>query len=366
MFKKTNDITAQLSSIGALLRSYRCKPREVRTKPASGARTLHWQRGSFARSSFFGLPAAFALHQRRKHRPMRSGYAHLQASSCQDSQQLLKEAQQMIAGASKVVVLTGAGISTDSGVPDFRGPQGVWTKDPSMQRLVDLDAWLSDETVRVKGWQWLSTWHLDELVPNGGHRAVVELARQGKLVLCVTQNTEGLQERAGLSSDRLITVHGSRRHVNCMGRSMEQWLDFSTKPDLPEKPSPVTDVCRPCSFWCYSHEVLDRVEKGESDPRCPACGYLLKTANISFGQSLVQSDIARSIAAARGCDLLLAVGSTLSVYPVANMVPEAKEAGAKVIIVNGEQTAMDHLADVVLYGSISDILPVLVGSSSRM
>lgn len=278
----------------------------------------------------------------------------------------LELARRFMNESKNIVVLSGAGLSTDSGVPDFRGPKGVWTQDPSMQRLVDLDAWLSDVDVRVKGWQWLSTWRLGELKPNPGHEAVVDLAQQGKLLLCVTQNTDGLQELAGLPTDCLVTIHGSRRHVNCMGRSGEAWLDFASKPDAPAKFAEATSVQRPCNFWCYSDEVLKRVEAGDRDPRCPSCGFIMKTANISFGQSLVQADIARSLEAAQSCDLLLAVGSTLSVYPVAHMVPEAKAAGAKIVIVNGEETAMDSLADVVLRGSISSILPHITRVGSRL
>merc|ERR1711957_382293 len=123
--------------------------------------------------------------------------------------------------------------------------------------------------------------------------------------------------------------------------------------ELPVKRASVSDIRKPCDFWCYSQNLLERVEAGDPDPRCPACGYLLKTANISFGQSLVEADIKRAMMAASECDVLLAVGSQLSVYPVASMVPAARAAGAMVIIINGEATDMDHVADVVLRGSIS-------------
>ncbi|CAE7224886.1 EFHC1 [Symbiodinium natans] len=271
-----------------------------------------------------------------------------------DPPEALQQARRWLAGAQRVAVLTGAGISTDSGVPDFRGPSGVWTKDPSMQRLVDLDAWMNEPEIRVKGWRWLKSWRLDELAPNPGHEAVVELHRQGKLLLCVTQNTEGLQERAGLPANVLVTIHGSRRHVNCMRRRMDRWLDFSSAPCASEMSE------KECDFWCYSSDLLQRVNAGEPDPCCPKCGSILKTANISFGQSLVPGDIRRAEVAAQECDVLLAVGSTLSVYPVANMVPISKRAGAKVIIVNAEATALDELADVILRGSISHLLPQLV------
>lgn len=268
-------------------------------------------------------------------------------------------AMSFVQEAGRVTVLTGAGVSTDSGVPDFRGPSGVWTKDPSMQRLVDLDAWMAEPEIREKGWRWLQSWDLDALVPNAGHHAIVDLYKQGKLTLCVTQNTEGLQELAGLPSTALVTIHGSRRHVNCMRRSMEAWLDFGEEPGMRGSGGD-------CDFWCLSSELLQRVAAGDPDPRCPQCGSILKTANISFGQSLVGADIQRALEAAMACDLLLAVGSTLSVYPVANMVPLAKRAGAKVVILNGEETAMDELADVVVRGSISEALPALVGPSGKL
>jgi len=231
----------------------------------------------------------------------------------------MAQVKNWIQSSGNIVVLTGAGISTDSGVPDFRGPSGVWTKDPSMQRLVDLDAWMTEEATRKKGWQWLSTWRLDELQPNRGHKAIVDLHHQGKLHLCVTQNTEGLQEMAGLPLEKLVMIHGSRRLV------------FE---------DPQTDSIEDggCDFWCYASSLLQRVQAGDADPKCPECGSILKTANISFGQQLVAADIQRAMQAAQDCDLLLAIGTTLSVFPVAEMVPAARRANpnAKVVIINGE------------------------------
>lgn len=285
----------------------------------------------------------------------------------EDASDALAYARHLMSKSKRILVFSGAGISTDSGIPDFRGPKGVWTRDPSHRRLVDVRALISDEDVRVQGWQWLSSQRLGEYKPNRGHEAVAGLAHHGKLLLCVTQNTDGLQELAGLPKDLLVTIHGSRRHVNCMGRSGEAWLDFASKPETPSKFADSSDVRRPCNYWCHTEELLKRVEAGEKDPRCPCCGFIMKTADISFGQSLVQADITRSLKAAQSCDLVLAIGTKMSVYPIANMVPEAKAAGARIVIVNGEETAMDSLADVVLRGSISSILTDIIcrGSSNR-
>ena len=252
--------------------------------------------------------------------------------------------------ASRVAVLTGAGISTDSGVPDFRGPNGVWTSDPSKARLVELGPWVAEPELRVEGWEWLRSWRLGELEPNTGHAAIASLHQQEKLLLCVTQNTDGLHEAAGLPPERLVQIHGSRRHINCLNRHSESWLDFTGPAgsllDQPSKQaramaevpslSPGSLLRGSCDFWCSSEHLLERVAAGEADPRCPSCGCILKTANISFGQGLVQRDISAAMAAAEGCDLLLALGSQLSVGPINMMVPAAKRAGARVVIVNAE------------------------------
>jgi NAD-dependent deacetylase len=251
----------------------------------------------------------------------------------------LERAQAVLADARRVVVLTGAGISTDSGIPDFRGPQGVWTKDPGAERMATLDVYISDPEVRRRSWQNRLTSPLWAAEPNEGHLAIAALERTGRLDTLVTQNIDGLHQKAGSDPDRIIEIHGNSAEI----------------------------VCLRCDHRQPAEPVHDRVRAGEADPACQAirgggapCGGILKSATISFGQSLVAEDLRRAEAAARRGDLLLAVGSTLAVYPVAGLVPIAANAGARVLIVNGGPTEMDSLADVVVQGSIGSILPLLV------
>lgn len=232
----------------------------------------------------------------------------------------------------RIAVLTGAGISTDSGLPDFRGPQGVWTKDPAAEKASHIDHYLSDPDIRRRAWRNRAESTSRQLEPNPGHQALVELERTGRLSCLVTQNIDGLHQAAGSDPSLVIEVHGTVREAACLG----------------------------CGDRMPMEVAIARVRAGEDDPACEGCGGILKSATISFGQALVPDDLARADAAARRCDLLLAVGSTLSVYPVADMVPVAVTTGARVVIVNGSPTAMDDLADAVLRGPISEILPALV------
>jgi NAD-dependent deacetylase len=234
--------------------------------------------------------------------------------------------------AKRVVVLTGAGISTDSGIPDFRGPQGVWTKNPEAEKMSNISYYVADPEVRKKAWRYRMENRMWLREPNPGHLACLRLEHREKLLMLITQNVDGLHLKAGTSPARLVEIHGTMREV----------------------------VCLDCGERAPIERALARVEAGEDDPPCRSCGGILKTATISFGQGLVQQDMERAQRAARGCDLMLAVGSTLSVYPIAGVVPVAREQGAKVVIVNAEPTAMDGLADAVLRGSISAILPQIV------
>jgi NAD-dependent deacetylase len=249
-----------------------------------------------------------------------------------EREQVIAEARALISAAKRVLVLTGAGISTESGIPDFRGPQGVWTKNPAAEKLATLQHYVSDPEVRKLAWQrrlHSETWAAE---PNAGHRALVELERQGRLHTLITQNIDGLHQRAGSARERIVEIHGTIHEV----------------------------VCLQCDERAPMHRALDRVRAGEVDPPCRSCGGMLKSATISFGQSLVQEDLVRSERAARACDLLLAVGSTLSVFPIAAVVPLAKRSGAKLVIVNGDPTEMDELADVVVNGRIGEVLPLMI------
>jgi NAD-dependent deacetylase len=242
-------------------------------------------------------------------------------------------ARALVSGASRITVLTGAGISTDSGIPDFRGPQGVWTRNPAAERTANLDNYLNDPELRRQSWQNRLTSPAWAARPNAGHLALVELERQGRLVAVVTQNVDGLHKRAGHDPDLVLEVHGTMWRVQC----------WSCRAEGPIEPT------------------LDRVRAGDPDPACERCGGILKSATISFGQPLEPAVLAGAEEAAASCDLLLAVGSTLSVYPAAGLVPLAYRNGSPVVIVNAQPTPFDDLAAAVVRGSISDVLPALVG-----
>lgn len=233
--------------------------------------------------------------------------------------------------ARRIVVLTGAGISTDSGIPDFRGPQGVWTANPAAEKLSTLQNYLADPAVRRAAWQSRLAHPAWTARPNRGHLALLDLERRGKLHALITQNIDELHQQAGHAPEQVIEVHGTMRRVMCWG----------------------------CGWRGPMQEVLARVRTGEADPSCLDCGGILKSDTISFGQAMVPEVIERAMLAAREADLLLAIGSTLQVYPVAGVVPLAKQAGARVVIMNHQATPMDDLADAVLRQSIGDVLPAL-------
>ena len=237
-----------------------------------------------------------------------------------------------VTAAKKIVVLTGAGISTDSRIPDFRGPQGVWTKNPEAEKQATLQNYMSDPEVRRRSWRNRLDSPVWAAEPNKGHFALTELESRRKLDLLITQNVDGLHQLAGSKPEKVVEVHGTMREVGCM-------------------------QCG--AYLVPMQEVLDRVRQGEDDPECPKCSGILKSATISFGQSLVAEDLQRAQEASEACDLMLAVGSTLAVYPIANAVPIAKSNGASVVIVNGSPTEMDNLGDVVVRGSISEVLPAI-------
>jgi NAD-dependent deacetylase len=245
---------------------------------------------------------------------------------------VLAAAQGWIRAARRIVVLTGAGISTDSGIPDFRGPNGVWTKNPAAERASTLSHYLHEPEVRRASWQTRLHSPAWTAQPNAGHLALVELERQGRLAALVTQNIDGLHQRAGNDPALVVEVHGTMRRYQCWG----------------------------CGDTGPMEVMLERVRAGEEDPACQLCGGIVKSATISFGQSLVPEVIDAALAAAARADLLLAVGSTLQVYPAANVVPKAKAAGARVVIVNGQPTHMDRHADALLIGPIGELLPALV------
>jgi NAD-dependent deacetylase len=246
----------------------------------------------------------------------------------------IERASQILGPARRVTVLTGAGISTDSGIPDFRGPQGVWTKNPAAERTSTLTHYLNDPEVRQLSWQQRLVSPAWTAEPNPGHAALVALERQGRLVALVTQNIDELHQRAGNDPGLVIEVHGTMRRV----------------------------VCWDCGDEGPMGDALERVRSGEYDPHCLSCGGILKSATISFGQSLDPLTVERAEAAADNCDVFLAVGSSLAVYPAAGLVPRARSAGAEVIVLNAEPTPFDPIAAAVVRGLISDVLPALVAA----
>lgn len=249
--------------------------------------------------------------------------------------QEIETARGWIEASRRIVVLTGAGISTDSGIQDFRGPKGLWTKNPGAEKMASIEHYLGDPAVRRAAWQNRLHSPAWQAKPNAGHFAVAQLERLGKLEALITQNVDGLHQAAGNSAEKVIEIHGTIHEVSCLK----------------------------CGDRAPMERALERVRAGEEDPPCRSCGGILKSATISFGQSLIAEDLARSQRVAEDCDLLLAVGSTLGVYPAAGAVPIAQQAGARIVILNAEPTELDHLADVLLRGSISQILPQLVAAA---
>jgi NAD-dependent protein deacetylase/lipoamidase len=233
--------------------------------------------------------------------------------------------------SSRIVALTGAGISTDSGIPDFRGPQGVWTKNPKAERLSNIHFYMSDPEVRRLAWQSRLEHPAWSATPNAGHYALVGLERRGKLLALITQNIDGLHQRAGNSPDRVIEAHGTVHDV----------------------------ICMQCGWRGPMQETLDRVRAGEEDPPCRECGGILKSATISFGQPLIPEVIEQAMHMSAAADMFIAIGTSLQVYPIAGLLPIAKSARAKVVIANAEPTPLDDLADVVIGTSLSEILPII-------
>jgi NAD-dependent deacetylase len=237
-----------------------------------------------------------------------------------------------VRSARRVTVLSGAGISTESGIPDFRGPQGVWTKDPAAARMFTLDSYLRDPEVRRRAWQGRREHPAWTAEPNAGHRALVALERAGRLRAIVTQNLDGLHLRAGHDPARVIEIHGTLFDVECLG----------------------------CGRITTMRENLDRVDAGDADPACLACGGIQKSATISFGQTLKPAVLDAATQAAADCDLMLAVGSTLQVHPAAGLAEVAVRAGARLVVVNRDPTPYDQLAAATLRDPIGEVLPRLV------
>jgi NAD-dependent deacetylase len=245
---------------------------------------------------------------------------------------LFSEAVELIARAGRVVGFTGAGISTESGIPDFRSPNGVWANN----RTVDYAEFTSSRAGRVEYWRQkaLSWPAMRDAEPNAGHRAFVELERRDQLIAMITQNIDGLHQRAGQSPDLVIELHGTMTHA----------------------------VCLACGDRVVMDEAIRRIEAGDPAPECEKCGGLLKPATVSFGQAMPELAMRRAIQTCSECDVFLAVGSSLVVHPAASLPLLAKQSGAALIIVNRTPTPLDSVADLVVNEEIGQTLPRLIGA----
>ena len=251
-------------------------------------------------------------------------------------QESVDEIGALLRDSRRVVVFTGAGISTDSGIPDFRGPQGLWTKNPLAEKTSTLSHYLNDPEVRKVAWAGRERTFDGSKEPNAGHHAIVDIQKMGKLSVVVTQNVDGLHQDSGIDEDKVVEVHGTIKFGRC-------WE---------------CDDRRPMA------EFIARVRAGDPDPHCELCGGIVKSDAILFEQALVPEVINRALREASESDLLLVVGSSLSVSPANNVVPRAKNAGSKVVIINGQNTEMDRFADILLLGSITPALQGIVAAAS--
>ncbi|WP_329137881.1 NAD-dependent deacetylase [Streptomyces sp. NBC_01476] len=231
-----------------------------------------------------------------------------------------------------VALLTGAGISTDSGIPDYRGPKGVWTQDPAAEKLATYDVYMADPEIRRRAWRVRQDTRVWQARPNAAHEAIVRLERAGVPVRVITQNVDGLHQLAGLPPRKVLELHGSARSV----------------------------VCTACHERGPMTAALERVAAGEEDPRCRSCGGVLKAATVMFGQRLDPGVLADAVAIAKNSDIFVAVGTTLAVQPAASLAGLAAENGARLIIVNAEPTPYDALAAELIREPIGTALPALL------
>jgi len=243
----------------------------------------------------------------------------------------LTDARGWIAASANIVGFTGAGISTESGIPDFRSPGGVWARN----RMIEFDEFVRSREARVEAWrQRVEMWpSMRDAQPNAGHRAFVELERRGKLRAMITQNIDGLHQRAGQSPEVVIELHGTNLWAACLR----------------------------CGKRIPMDEAIRRVEGSDAAPECAECGGPLKAATVSFGQAMPERELARAVAASRACEVFLAVGSSLVVHPAATLPALAKQAGARLIVVNRTPTPLDEVAELVVNQEIGRTLPALLG-----
>ena len=241
----------------------------------------------------------------------------------------LQKIKTLIGQSQRIVILTGAGISTESGIPDFRGPNGLWTKNPDAEKASNINYYVSDPKIREKNWALRAEGKLwADVEPNDGHYALVHLQERGILDTIITQNVDELHQKSGIDPNKVIEIHGTTRKVGCLS----------------------------CDYREEMEVILKRVRAGESDPNCPECSGILKSATISFGQSLIHEDLQRSETAVKNCDMLIAIGTSLAVGPINQVVPLAYQIGIPILIINGQKTEYDHLSTFVINADISTTL----------
>ncbi|WP_112466798.1 SIR2 family NAD-dependent protein deacylase [Streptomyces triticisoli] len=231
-----------------------------------------------------------------------------------------------------VAILSGAGISTDSGIPDYRGPNGLWRKDPEAEKLVTYGYYMNDPDIRRRSWQMRRKNRTLQAEPNAAHRAVADLEQAGVPVRVITQNVDGLHQLAGMPARKVLELHGTVHSV----------------------------VCTKCHARGPMEDALTRVEAGEADPPCRNCGGILKSATVMFGERLDPQVLGQAVAITKACQVFIAVGTSLQVQPAAGLAGVAADHGARLIIVNAEPTPYDDLADEVLREPIGTALPELL------
>lgn len=243
-----------------------------------------------------------------------------------DQQDGIAGLRELLARSKRAMVFTGAGISTESGIPDFRSPSGLWTR----MKPIQFQDFVRSRDIRREAWarRFEGEDTIAQAEPNAGHRAIARLVEAGKVSLVVTQNVDGLHQLGGVPEDKVIEVHGTTRYCKCLSCGLR-----------------------------YGNDVVKRMwaETGDA-PDCTACGGIIKAATISFGQAMPEAEMQRATAEACECDLMLAVGSSLVVYPAAGVPITAKQSGAKLVILNREETELDHLADLVINAEIGPTL----------
>ncbi|MGH2753130.1 MAG: SIR2 family NAD-dependent protein deacylase [Actinomycetota bacterium] len=248
-----------------------------------------------------------------------------------DREPTIEDVAGWMSALRRITVLTGAGISTDSGIPDFRGPQGLWTTNPGAEKLFSFQNYMNDPAVRKLAWKSRLEHPAWDAKPGPGHLALADLEKAGMVHTLITQNIDGLHQAAGTSDRVIIEIHGTLRNVVCMS----------------------------CDDLAPMEHALERVRTGDDDPRCRTCGGILKSATISFGQNLVAEDLLRAQEAASDCEVFLAVGTSLTVAPVSYLPWIAVNAGARLVIINAEATPCDAVAAAVFHEPIGAILPRL-------